>query len=187
MDLDEAASHIEALLFTHDKALSVSELAERLGLTEAEVTDAVQRLKRHHQRRSIGALRVAEAGKGWILEIDSRWSDRLGEAGQAQIPQRLLTTAALIAYHQPMAQSELVRLIGQKAYDHVRDLATAGLIDRRKNGASRRLTTTVRFAEHFGCPHSSPKDVRAWFRDKAGALGLDTPSSASVNEPPANS
>ena len=187
MDLDEAASHIEALLFTHEKALSASDLAERLGLTEKETADAVQRLKRHHQRRSIGALRVAEAGKGWILEIDSRWSDRLGDEGQAQIPQRLLTTAALIAYHQPMAQSELVRLIGQKAYDHVRDLATAGLIDRRKNGNSRRLTTTIRFAEHFGCPHTSPKDVRAWFRDKAGALGLDTPSTVQVDDSQANS
>ena len=44
MDLDEEASHVEALLLTHEKALSVSDLAERLGLTEIEATDAVLRL-----------------------------------------------------------------------------------------------------------------------------------------------
>ena len=34
-------------------------------------------------------------------------------------------------------------MLGQRAYDHVRDLANLGLIDRRRDGLTRRLTTLV--------------------------------------------
>ena len=72
-----------------------------------------------------------------------------------------------------MAQSQLVDMIGQRAYEHVRDLAHLGLIDRRRDGLSRRLTTTRRFAEMFGCPYAESKKVRAWFREHAAKMGMD--------------
>jgi segregation and condensation protein B len=71
-----------------------------------------------------------------------------------------------------MAQSQLVDMLGQRAYDHVRDLASMGLIDRRRDGLTRRLTTTRRFAEYFGCPEVEFRKVRAWFRVEAGKMGL---------------
>jgi len=78
----------------------------------------------------------------------------------------------LVAYHQPMAQSQLVEMLGQRAYDHVRDLAKMGLIDRRRDGLTRRLTTTRRFAEYFGCPEVEYRKVRTWFREEASKMGL---------------
>ena len=63
-------------------------------------------------------------------------------------------------------------MLGQRAYDHVRDLAEIGLIDRRRDGLTRRLTTTRRFAEYFGCPEVEYRKVRAWFRDEASKMGL---------------
>ena len=71
-----------------------------------------------------------------------------------------------------MQQSQLKDMLGQKAYDHVRDLASMGLIDRRRDGLTRRLTTTRRFAEYFGCPEVEFRKVRAWFRSEADKLGL---------------
>jgi len=71
-----------------------------------------------------------------------------------------------------MAQSQLVEMLGQRAYDHVRDLANLGLIDRRRDGLTRRLTTTRRFAEYFGCPDVDYRAVRKWFRSEAAKAGL---------------
>ena len=51
-------------------------------------------------------------------------------------------------------------------------LASLGLIDKRRDGLTRRLTTTRRFAEYFGCPEIEYRKVRAWFRDEASKLGL---------------
>ena len=77
-----------------------------------------------------------------------------------------------MAYHQPMSQSQLVEMLGQKAYDHVRELSNLGLLDRRREGLTRRLTTTRRFAEYFGCPEIEYRKVRLWFRNEAEKMGL---------------
>jgi chromosome segregation and condensation protein ScpB len=71
-----------------------------------------------------------------------------------------------------MAQSRLIEFLGQKAYDYVRELAQYGMIDRRKDGNTRRLTTTRRFSEAFGCPYTDRKKVKAWFREQAREAGL---------------
>jgi hypothetical protein len=63
-------------------------------------------------------------------------------------------------------------LLGQKAYDYVRELAQLGMVDRRKDGNTRRLATTRRFSEAFGCPHTERKKVKAWFREQVQASGL---------------
>ena len=63
-------------------------------------------------------------------------------------------------------------MLGQRAYEHVRDLSERGLVDRRREGLTRRLTTTRRFAEYFGCPEVEFRKVRAWFRQEASNMGL---------------
>ena len=46
------------------------------------------------------------------------------------------------------------------------------MIDRRKDGNTRRLTTTRRFSEAFGCPYTDRKKVKAWFREQVQNTGL---------------
>ena len=63
-------------------------------------------------------------------------------------------------------------MLGQRAYDHVRELSSMGLISRRRDGATRRLMTTRRFAEYFGAPEVRPDKVRSWFRQQAKEAGM---------------
>ena len=71
-----------------------------------------------------------------------------------------------------MPQSRLVELLGQKAYDYVRELAQLGMVDRRKDGNTRRLSTTRRFSETFGCPYTDRKKVKKWFREQVKITGM---------------
>ena len=66
----------------------------------------------------------------------------------------------------------MVELVGQRAYEDVSKLSQIGLIDRRKDGSSRRLTTTRRFSELFNCPFTERKKVKKWFREQAVSLGF---------------
>jgi|TARA_B100001094_G_C17781846_1_gene600108 segregation and condensation protein B len=106
------------------------------------------------------------------MEVHPRLSAHLPSELRGDIPDRLQRAAALIAYHQPMMQSDLVQMMGPIAYDYVRALARLGLVDRRRQGNSRRLRTTRYFAERFQCPHTEPKKVREWFRGQAEASGI---------------
>jgi len=163
---------IEATLFSSGKSKSVLELSEALGYDEDEMLDALGSLQATLRRRKGGALQLAEVGDRWALEVKPVIATHLPKATKTDMPPKLLKAAALIAYHQPMPQSRLVDLLGQKAYDYVRELAQLGMVDRRKDGNTRRLATTRRFSEAFGCPHTDRKKVKAWFREQVQASGL---------------
>jgi segregation and condensation protein B len=164
---------LEATLFGAGRSLSVEELAESMQQSPGEIVANLESLQNTMKRRPGGALQLTSVSGRWVMEVKPKLANHIPSTFRTEIPQRLLAAAALIAYHQPMAQSQLVEMIGQRAYDHVRDLAHLGLIDRRRDGLSRRLTTTRRFAEMFGCPFAESKKVRKWFREHAANMGMD--------------
>ena len=163
---------LEATLFGAGRSMSVAELSTALGYDEDEMLDSLYSLRSTLKRRRGGALQVAEVGTRWAIEGKPDVASYLPKGTKTEIPQKLLKAAALIAYHQPMPQSRLVELLGQKAYDYVRELAQLGMVDRRKDGNTRRLSTTRRFSEIFGCPYTDRKKVKQWFREQVKTTGL---------------
>ncbi|MCH2648187.1 MAG: SMC-Scp complex subunit ScpB [Candidatus Poseidoniaceae archaeon] len=163
---------LEATLFGAGRSMSVTELCESLGYDEDEMLDCLYSLRSTLKRRRGGALQIAEVGDRWAIEVKPEIAEHLPKEAKTELPKKLLKAASLIAYHQPMSQSRLVELLGQKAYDYVRELAQYGMIDRRKDGNTRRLTTTRRFSEAFGCPYTDRKKVKAWFREQVQKTGI---------------
>ena len=168
----ELSTILEAILFGAGRSMSVEELSELLEKPTSEVESSLRQLQSTIRRRRDSALQLSDVAGRWIFEVRPGLSPHLPESFSAAIPQRLLPAAALVASHQPMAQSQLVDMLGQRAYEHVRDLAKMGLLDRRRDGLTRRLTTTRRFAEYFGCPEVEYRKVRLWFRQEAEKMGL---------------
>ena len=163
---------LEATLFGAGRSMSVTELCDSLGYDEDEMLDSLYSLRSTLKRRRGGALQIAEVGDRWAIEVKPDIAEHLPKEAKTELPKKLLKAASLIAYHQPMSQSRLVELLGQKAYDYVRELAQYGMIDRRKDGNTRRLTTTRRFSEAFGCPYTDRKKVKAWFREQVQKTGI---------------
>lgn len=163
---------LEATLFSAGRSLSIQELSENLGYEDEEILESMNNLQSTTKRRRGGGLQIVEIGGKWAMEVKPGIADHLPKETKSELPPKLLKAAALIAYHQPMPQSRLVELLGQRAYDHIRELAQAGLIGRRRDGNTRRLTTTRRFSEMFGCPHTDRKKVRAWFREMVTSSGM---------------
>jgi len=172
MDQPELSTILEAILFGAGRSMTVGEIAFAAQEDEGLVEGALSTLKTTLSRRRSGALQVSEVSGRWIMEVKPSLSDRMPGGVRPDIPQRLMPAAALIAYHQPMSQSTLVGMLGQRAYDHVRELSAMGLISRRRDGLTRRLMTTRRFAEYFGAPDVESTKVRAWFRKQASDAGM---------------
>jgi len=172
MDQPELSTILEAILFGAGRSMTVGEIAFAAQEDEGVVEGALSTLRATLSRRRSGALQVSEVSGRWIMEVKPSLSDRMPGGVRPDIPQRLMPAAALIAYHQPMSQSTLVGMLGQRAYDHVRELSAMGLISRRRDGLTRRLMTTRRFAEYFGAPDVESSKVRAWFRKQASDAGM---------------
>lgn len=163
---------LEATLFGAGRSLPQSELANQFGITETTIRMALLELQKTISGREESAIQLTEINRYWVLEVKPELANHIPQIARTEIPKRLLKTAALIAYHQPMAQNKLVEMVGQVTYEHVSDLRELGLIDKRRDGNTRRLTTTRRFSEYFGCPHTTTNDVATWFKEQAKAMGL---------------
>ncbi|HIG02871.1 MAG TPA: hypothetical protein EYQ53_00590 [Candidatus Poseidoniales archaeon] len=163
---------IEATLFGAGRSMTPEELAEGLSADVIEVIHALNSLHSSLKRRRGGAVQLSEVGHRWALEVKPKLADYLPQSAKPTVSEAHLKTLSLIAYHQPMSQTRLVELLGPRAYDHVRALSNAGLIDRRRDGNTRRLSTTRRFSEMFGCPHSDKGKVRKWWREQVDKAGL---------------
>ena len=117
---------LEATLFSAGRSLDLNELSETLGYEEEEIIESLNNLQSTIKRRRGGGLQVVEIGKKRAMEVKPSIADHLPKETKSELPPKLLKAAALIAYHQPMPQSRLVELLGQRAYDHIRELAQAG-------------------------------------------------------------
>jgi segregation and condensation protein B len=85
-----------------------------------------------------------------------------------EIPIKLVKTLALIAYHQPILQSDLKEMVGDKVYDHIRELHERGLVKKRVHERSHMLLTSERFPEYFGIPSSDREAIKHFLADKVG-------------------
>src|SRR5205807_10225547 len=94
------------------------------------------------------------------MQIRSDYSERARGFAPPEIDRDLLKTAALIAYHQPLPQSDLFDMIGSKVYEHTKGLEDLGLVNRKPSGPPPALTTTRPFAEFSGLKPTDREGIR---------------------------
>lgn len=170
---------VEAALFTAGRALALDELVESTALDIKSIKRAVKALEMAYEDAGDGtALEVRQAGDKWAMQLRARYVEHAKRLAAMEIPKKLLKTLALIAFHQPLKQSELVDMIGTKTYDHVHELIEFGLVKARVDGVTKRLTTSPSFPEYFGIPATDTQQLRTYLAEKVG-LTLKTPSGES--------
>ncbi len=150
---------VEAALFSAGRALGIEEIAEQTGLARPAIRQAIDALIADYKERDT-VLEVGKAGTKWGMQVKTVASEPAARFAPMEIPKKLLKTLALIAYHQPLKQSELGDMVGSKVYEHVRELKERGLIRTRRDGITKILTTTPEFPEYFGLDAATPDEIR---------------------------
>ena len=163
---------VEAALFSAGKPLSIDEIAQQTNLSPDAVKEACKELAKEYDGRD-SVLEVSKAGAKWAMQVRPQAAEPATKFAPPEIPSKLLKTLALIAYHQPMKQSELVDMIGTKVYDHVPELVERGLVKAREEGVTKILVTTALFPEYFGLDAEDREQVRATM---AKLVGLPPPA-----------
>ena len=182
---------VEAALFSAGKPVSVEEMAETTGLPPDAVRAGIKELQGEYERRDT-VLEVGKAGAKWAMQVKTQAAEPAARFAPMEIPAKVLKTLALIAFHQPMRQSELVEMMGTKVYDHVPELVSRGLVKAREEGATKVLVTTAQFPEYFGLDAASPEEIRAVMGRLVGIEAAPKPSEPTVEyvepqgQPPAD-
>jgi segregation and condensation protein B len=150
---------IEAALFASGRTLSIRELSELSGLPEEDVRLKAQELAMEYSMRG-SALEIMSMGEGYAMQVRATLVHKVISVAPREIDAPLIRTLAIIAYKQPIKQSALAEIRGNKSYGHVRDLEGMGLISCSKQGRTKIITTTRAFADYFGLVSDRPESIK---------------------------
>ncbi len=177
---------VEAVLFASGRPMSVRELTQALGLDDYRpVQRAVRVLEQTYGHRQ-SALEVRRVGDRYALQLEEQYVPFVQSVTPVEMAPRTLRALTLIAYHQPILQSVLVRMVGDVAYEEVQHLRGLGLVHTEPKGATLQLTTTRRFAEYFGIASTRPEEIRRYLEQKLGVAPAPLPG-PTPEAPPATS
>jgi len=166
--IDDLVFQVEAMLFASGKPLSVREITTALGRDDFRpVQQAVRTLEQTYAHRQ-SALEVRRVGDRYALQLNEKYVPVVQSVTPVEMEARTLKALTLIAYHQPILQSHLVRMIGDVAYEEVQHLRGLGLVHTETKGSTLELTTTRRFAEYFGIASTRPEEIRRFLEQKLG-------------------
>ena len=65
----------------------------------------------------------------------------------------------MIAYKQPIKQSVVIKIRGNKAYDHIKKFVEIGLINKKRVGHTSELSLTDKFHEYFHVNEENNKNL----------------------------
>ena len=153
---------VESVLFSASSPISVKEIKQATSLSKKKVETTLEELIEDYneKRKNETSMEVVKAGDKYTMQVKKQYADQSIMVTKPEIDDNLLKTLTLIAFHQPLKQSNLRRMIGAKAYDHVDDLAELKLINSRRHGATEMLTTSKLFPEYFGIETTDPAEIR---------------------------
>ena len=186
--IDDLVFQVEAVLFASGKPLAVKEISEALKLEDFRLVQrAVRTLEQTYGNRQ-SALEVRRVGDRYALQLQEKYVTTVHAVTPVEMAPRTLRALTLIAYHQPILQSHIVRMIGDVAYEEVQRLRGIGLVHTEPKGSTLELTTTRRFAEYFGIASTRPDEIRRFLEQKLGvAPSVAAPEVASAGEVTATS
>ncbi len=148
--MEEFKNRVEAILFTTGRFIALEELA---GLCEVGsvgiLRDALEALQEEYVKRA-GALQVVCEDNKWRIMLRKEYlylTEKL--LTDTELDKATQETLAIIAYKTPAIQSEVIKIRGNGAYDHIRTLKEMGLVTAEKFGRTRILRVTPKFYDYF--------------------------------------
>jgi segregation and condensation protein B len=154
-DMQELARVVEALLFLSPDPVSLDRLADACETGEAQVVEALHRLREHYADGYRGVV-LREVAGGFALATDpvaERAARRLlARPRTPPLTQAQAECLGIVAYLQPVSRPEIARIRGVASESAVGTLLERGLIEeagRSRFGAVMYRTTDL-FQKLFG-------------------------------------
>jgi len=167
---------IEAALFAAGEAVGLQDLAKLVGKKQKTTLKIVEELLHDYKERDTG-LEIIDLGKRFVMQVKPAYSEKVRPFAPKEMTAPLLRTLSMIAYHQPVVQSDIVDLRGNTAYDHIKDLIGRGLVEAVPHGRTKLLSTTPLFADYFNLKENDPEAIRKKIielsKEQSGKEGLD--------------
>ncbi len=144
----EAKEKVEAALFIAAKFMTLQELIVLTDVNPIMVKEILHDLEKKYSQ---GAIRLIHRGNSWKMDIAGKYHYMINRlaTGAEEFTKAEQETLAVIAYKQPIKQSVVIKIRGNKAYDHIGKFRETGLVSATKEGHTKILTLSDDFYEYF--------------------------------------
>lgn len=158
-EIDEAAEienmkKVEAALFISGRFLSIQEL---VALTDVNPILLKKILEDLSDKYNNSGIEVINQNNMWKMDVAQEyiWMVNRLATGSSEFSRAEQETLAIIAYKQPIKQSVIIKIRGNKAYDHIKKFVEMGLLHKKRMGHTAELTLSEQFHDYF---HVSKKE-----------------------------
>ncbi len=140
---------VEAVLFASGKYLTEDQISDLTGVVKKSLKKALSDLEKHYSSID-SSLKVFSESGAWKLNVKDEFSDIVKKiVSEAEMPRPVMETLAIIAYKNPVLQSEVIDTRGSGAYEHIGLLEDKGFVVKEKHGRTFKLKVTDKFYEYF--------------------------------------
>ena len=142
---------LEAVFFVSGRFLNMSELVSLSDLSPMVIRELLDKLKEKYEKLD-SALEIVEKNELWKMDVRQEYAGIINKlaTGSSEFSKAEKETLAIIAFKQPIKQSVIIKIRGNKAYDHINRFFTLNLIKKKKEGHTNILTLSDEFYDYFG-------------------------------------
>jgi len=150
---------VEAILFVSGKFLSMKELIMLSDMNPIIIREILEKLQEsYHEKES--SLHLVEKNGMWKMDVRPEYSHLSSKlaGGDSEFTKAEQGTLALVAFKQPIKQSVVIKIRGNKAYDHIKRFSELGLVKKKKSGHTHELSLSDEFYDYFNVP--VPEEIK---------------------------
>ena len=150
----ESLRKIEAVLFVSGRFLSMQDLISFSDLNPITIREMIVQLKKKYEEND-SAMQIIQKGVEnqavWKMDVRPEYSNIVNKlaSGSSEFSKAEQETLAIITVKQPIKQSVLIRIRGNKAYDHIKKFYDLNLIKKKRSGHTYELTLSDDFYNYF--------------------------------------
>ena len=144
----ENSRKVEAALFLSGRYMSLPEI---VSLTDVNPIIVKKILDDLCDKYKDSGIEIIQKDSLWKMDVSSdfTWMVNKLATGSSEFSKAEQETLAIIAYKQPIKQSVIIKIRGNKAYEHVKRFVEMGLLNKKKTGHTSELTLTEEFHDYF--------------------------------------
>jgi segregation and condensation protein B len=146
----ENLKKVEAALFISARFLTLQELVMLTDINPLMIRELLTRLiEKYNSEES--AIEIIIKENMWKMDVRQEYVPMINKlaTGNSEFTKAEQETLAVIAYKQPVKQSIIINIRGNKAYEHIKKFIEIGLVIGKRVGHTKELKLSEDFFEYF--------------------------------------
>ncbi len=154
-EIDEAREKedmkkLEAVFFICGRFLNMQELISLTDLNPIIIHELIEKLQEKYDNND-SAIEIIEKNKMWKMDVRPLYHGIINKVagGRSEFSKAEQETLGIIAFKQPIKQSVIIKIRGNKGYEHIKKFVDLGLVKKKKSGHTEELSLSEDFYDYF--------------------------------------